>query len=201
MKKNILNLKKSITKVLICSTILGSAIPIFATEKTTDMTINGEVQATVVSFTVPQSISFVLNPNGETSEERFISPQFTIENSSNAPIDVFISKLDNALDSSHSFINVESTKYSLDEWFKLDKTTSMKEIALGIQTLNNEEWRNSAPVNPILYAETINKSEEPINIGVLNPNSQASFKLIANHGNAFTALSSKYVSTFIFSLN
>ena len=189
--------KQLISTVVIFFVFTSMIIPSYA--ESGETTINGDIPATVVSFSVPNNISYTLNPNGTTEEERFIAPDFTIQNTCNAPLKVEIMEFQAAADSPYIFTDVLPDTYTDQEWTKLNRTDSNK-IALAVLVKNSSEWREIVQTDP-LYAKQVQTSGT-ILIGEVDPHVSATFTLIAKHGNSFgQPETSKYKIVWVFSLS
>lgn len=188
--------KKLISSVLVALVITSISIPTFA--ESGETTINGDIPATVVSFSVPNNISYTLNPNGTTEAERFIAPDFTIQNTCNAPLKVEIMQFQAAADSTYIFADVLPDAYTDQVWAKLNRTDS-NNIALAVIAKNSTEWRSITQTVP-LYAKQVQTSGSTV-IGEVDPHATTTFTLQAKHGNSFgQPETSKYKIVWVFSL-
>jgi hypothetical protein len=165
-----------------------------------DIEINGEIMATVLSVTLPQSVDFVINPNGTTADERFITPEFKIINGAYTPIDMYVSKFEAHEDSEHVFEDVAPDKYTETQWARLNKAKSMGEIALGISQTDDSVWLAGGDAVYAYDVQNYTGSDAGVKFGVLKEAGEATMKLVANHGNALDATTCKYVATLVFGL-
>jgi len=164
-----------------------------------DTTINGDIEATVLTFSTPLNTTFVLNPNGGDEASRFISPDIIIENKCNAPIILEVNKFENSVDSPNDFTDVLPSTYSDSQWNKLNKANSGSQIALAIKVKDPLEWRNVALIGN-LYAKAV-QTTGTIKIGELNPNTSTKLVMECKHGNSFeSTLTSKYTITWLLSI-
>lgn len=189
-------LKKKVTAlVTVLAVLMISFMSTFA--ETGSTTITGEIQPTVVTFTVPTSTSFALNPNGATEAERFIAPNFTLTNTSSAPLKVEVNSFASDVSSAHIFTEKLPDAYTDEEWAKLGRIKSESEIALGTIATTPAEWRTLIK-SDALYTPQV---ATPVTIGEFDPSTSVNFTLTAKHGNAFSsALTTKFQIVFLFSL-
>lgn len=102
----------------------------------TDIMAIGSVNATAVIVTVPTSLAFVIQPKAENT---FVTTSTTIDNQSNAPIDVCINSI-TGTDNTPSL--VAPTVHTDTEWLNLSQEDTESQIALGLEYNNDEYWQN-----------------------------------------------------------
>jgi hypothetical protein len=160
-----------------------------------DVTVTGNVYATVLDFSVPLEVTFVIDPNQSNPQDRFISPVLTVQNLTNAPVKLSIASFEMKQESiDKGFQSVAPSLYSDDVWSKLNKADS-KKLAVGIKANNN--WQQLDNANA-LYANQF--SDEMI--GTITANGSADFVFEAKHGNAFDkAETIKYTVSFVIELD
>ena len=154
-----------------------------------DIQIDGNIQSTLVSISVPsEPLSFVINPNLEYNQQ-FISPLWTIQNETNAPLTLSIKSFSQT---SNTLTDVLPNYYN--SWERL----SLKEsqfIALSLNSSNPEGWLQQD--NSVVYvADSQNKL-----LGTIKPRDQVNLSFSALHGQSFNqTLTLQYKLTFIFDL-
>jgi len=160
-----------------------------------DVTVTGNIYATVLDFSVPLEVTFVIDPNQSNPQDRFISPVLTVQNLTNAPVKLSIASFEMKQESiDKGFQSVAPSLYSDDVWSKLNKADS-KKLAVGIKANNN--WQQLDNANA-LYANQF--SDEVI--GTITANGSADFVFEAKHGNAFDkAETIKYTVSFVIELD
>lgn len=194
----------------------GGETPNVTTSQVTELIIDGSFKSTVLTFSVPTNISFIVNPNEEEYEDMFISPEFTIANMSNAPISIGMQKFVTAPDSAYDFEEyMEQDAMSQDEWEHLSVEDTMKYFSLGIEAVNREEWRelylnkdelfykHYMPADGSPYDDSFedNGGNNIMEMGLISPNTDVSLKLAGMHGTSFNEVFSvKYMITFVFEL-
>jgi hypothetical protein len=156
--------------------------------------INGEIQALVLSLTVPQAIDFVINPNTLEKDEMFISPKFYITNNSALDIGVTVEKLAVAEDSSHKFTDVDKDTFTDQEWYRLSPANSMKYLALRIVPQDKTEWIG----NNISECQAIGTN---VKLGIIPSYKSKTLKLEASHGTALKPVTCKYNTVFVFEID
>jgi alpha-tubulin suppressor-like RCC1 family protein len=159
-----------------------------------DIIINGEIQALVMSLTVPQAVDFVINPNTTEKDETFISPKFYITNNSALDIGVTVEKLTVAEDSSYKFTDVDKDTFTEEEWYRLSPSNSMRYLALRIVPQDKSEWVNS-------LANECQAIDTNIKLGIIPSYQSSSLKLQANHGTALQPITCKYNTVFVFEID
>lgn len=158
-----------------------------------DLALN--VHASVVSFSVPTSLSFVLNPNLADAEQ-FVAPTFTLNNDSMAPLTLSLSAFNQK---TAVLEDVLGSRYSDAQWKALGARDT-HQFALALTGMEGESWLTWTQTEP-LYAKAVQSSPTPISLGVIKPQSAVSFTFNAKHGAGFTeALAPEYDLTFIFNL-
>lgn len=166
-----------------------------------EMTVQGDIQATLVSFTVPTETGFIIDPNqsiywyeDELIDEQFNAPGFVIVNQSSAPLVVELNSFAGDPSAEHNFTDVLPSAHV--DWTALRKADSMRDLALGIK-LYSADWATLDVVAPV-YAVQVTS---PVRLGVLNPYAAAKVDFVASHGSAFnTRIQTKYKMVFVFSL-
>lgn len=171
----------------IVRTVKLKAEPIFNAINQADVSVVGEVKATIASVTLPTApLSFVLDPNKEPSQQ-FIASEFSLTNESQAPLTI---ELKEFVQTTDIFNDVTPDYY--DEWKNLTKEES-KNIALGLVPRESESWLT---FNPGVYyvAKTSNEV-----LGRVKSQSTVDFSFTALHGQAFDQLPNpQYRLTFVF---
>lgn len=187
-----MKITRLISLILIFVTLAGT-ISAFAFADEGSISVNGEIQASVVSFSVPTSIMFVVDPN---SSDAF--PDFQITNTCNAPLKVSVSSFNEDADSPVIFTDVLGSHYSDAEWSNLNKTDSTNYFALALLAKTPGQWNTLSYGQP-LYAKTV--QEGVTVLGTINPNTAVDMTLTAKHGKSIaSALAPEYVVTFMFEL-
>lgn len=160
-----------------------------------DVTVTGNVYATVLDFSVPLEVTFVIDPNQSNPQDRFISPVLTVQNLTNAPVKLSIASFEMKQESiDKGFQSVAPSLYSDDVWSKLNKADS-KKLAVGIKANNNWQHLDNASS---LYANGFSNQV----IGTIAANATADFVFEAKHGNAFDkAETIKYTVSFVIELD
>jgi hypothetical protein len=159
-----------------------------------DIVINGEIQALVLSLTVPQAVDFVINPNTLDTSEMFVSPKFYITNNSALDIGVTVEKLTPSEDSQYTFTDVDKDTFTETEWYRLSPSNSMKYLALRIVPQDKSEWVN----NTINECQAI---ETNIKLGIIPSYKSTTLQLEANHGTALQPVTCKYNTVFVFEID
>lgn len=159
-----------------------------------DVTVTGSVYAIVLRVTVPSEVTFVIDPNQENVEDRFISPVLTVQNQTNAPVKVSIASFDMKQESiDKGFQSVAPSLFTDVEWSKLNKTDS-KKLAVGIKADKNWQVLDNASTQ---FANNFSNQV----IGTIAANGTADFVFEAKHGNAFDkAEVIKYKISFVIEL-
>lgn len=161
-----------------------------------DTLVNGSIQPTLVSFTVPTALSFEINPNLEAGEQ-FIAPSFTLSNDSSSPLTISVSTFEET--SAYDFIDVLGSKYSDAEWAKLGVNES-NQLALGVSLDTPDEWLEQAQAET-LHAVTVQTADASVKLGTTKPHSSVGLTFVGKHGAAFKeAMTPTYQMTFIFNL-
>lgn len=160
-----------------------------------ETTVIGSVYATVLDFSVPLEVTFVIDPNQSNPQDRFISPILTVQNLTNAPVKLSIASFEMKQESiDKGFQSVAPSMYTEEQWVKLNKADS-KKLAVGIKANNN--WQQLDNANT-LYANQF--SDEVI--GTITANGSADFVFEAKHGNAIDkAETIKYTVSFVIELD
>jgi hypothetical protein len=160
-----------------------------------DVTLTGNIYATVLDFSVPLEVTFVIDPNQSNPQDRFISPVLTVQNLTNSPVKLSIASFEMKQESiDKGFQSVAPSMYTDEQWAKLNKADS-KKLAVGIKANNN--WQQLDNANA-LYANQF--SDEMI--GTITANGSADFVFEAKHGNAFDkAETIKYTVSFVIELD
>lgn len=160
-----------------------------------DTLINGEILGTVVSFTTPTELTFLINPNAEVGEH-FIAPEFIIRNDSTSPLRL---SLHTFAETTNFFTAVTGDSYSDEAWAKLGVKESQN-FALALNLIASENWLTQTQQDS-LYAKTVQESGSEVNLGIIRPKADVAFHFSAKHGLAFNqALNPTYTMTFIFDL-
>lgn len=189
-------------------------VPVIETDNPVcDLEIIGDFKATVLTFSVPTTTTFVVNPNEKKYEDMFISPKFIITNLSSAPILMGVEKFATAPDSAYDFEEyVEYDSFTQSEWEKFNIYHSRKYFSLNIRVLNPTQWvecwhefisKSWFPADGSSYDDSWDgdKSNNMMEVGVIGPNSKAAFTMDGKHGTSFDeVLSTKHIVTFIFGL-
>jgi len=164
---------------------------------TSNTTVTGTIQPTIITFTISLSVSFTINPNGATPATRFIAPNIAVQNGCNAPIKVEVSNFVSAGGSPHVFTDVLPAEFT--NWDNLGRTDSEGKIALALKATTPAEWKNLVSATNV-YAKTIQLGT-PILIGEVDPATTAHLTLDASHGLTFgSTLTSTYLVTWLISL-
>ncbi|MFD2658833.1 leucine-rich repeat protein [Paenibacillus thailandensis] len=160
-----------------------------------DVTVTGSVYAIVLRVTVPSEVTFVIDPNQENVEDRFISPVLTVQNQTNAPVKVSIASFDMKQESiDKGFQSVAPSLFTDVEWSKLNKTDS-KKLAVGIKADKNWQVLDNASTQ---FANNFSNQV----IGTIAANGTSDFVFEAKHGNAFDkAEIIKYTVSFVIELD
>jgi hypothetical protein len=170
------------------------SVVLSATPATNEVSVLGNVYAVVLDFTVPLEVTFVIDPNQENPEDRFISPVLNVQNVTNAPVKLSIASFEMSQQSiDKGFQSVAPTLFTDAAWSKLNKADS-KKLAVGIKANNNWQAIDNAST---LYANNFSNEE----IGTITANGNADFVFEAKHGNAFDkAEVIKYSVSFVIEL-
>lgn len=160
-----------------------------------DTLINGDIQNTVISFTVPTALSFEINSNLEVGQQ-FVAPTFRLTNESNAPLSLSVSDFK---ETTNMLTDVLSTQYTDKEWANLSVQPS-PELAIGIQANSDEGWLSQTQYE-LLHAITVQELGSAVDIGTIKAHTSVTFDFAAKHGTAFKeAMNPVYQLTFIFDL-
>lgn len=204
MTKKILSLILVLTMIFSLSAVSSFAEDLLYDDGTTtgDTIVTGTITPTVVSFTIPTSTSFTLDPNQEIGE-RFVSTGFSVTNNATAPLTVSVDSFAQKAEQDHFFTDVEPDKYG--EWGNLGKTISESEIALGLKIDDSSQWSSVTREATLYVVDSIEAdaadADAAIEIGVINPNQTVDFNFEASHGNSFSEeITSEYVISWIFGL-
>lgn len=189
MKKN---LKSTLCILLTLCIMMVTSVGAFADSTQNGTTsVSGSALATMVEITIPTAAEFTIRPNEGTAAERFVSPSFSMTNSSPAPLKVEVTKIEQT-GANPYFKDVAPNEHS--NWDILTKSES-KDIALGLTTTASAGWTgvNTTP----LYVSGATKTT----MGTLAVDSTATFQLIAKHGRSFdTPQTATYTITWLLSL-
>lgn len=143
----------------------------------TTVTIEGTINPVTVTISAPLSVAFSIDPNAEEGY-RFVSAPFTVTNNSNAPVKVVMTRIRKTPTGVMTVVHPDE----FEDWSAISLEESESKIALGINDGTKDIW-SPAEDNPIDNTEGT----------VFNGNESKKFKLIAEHGLAF---SQAFVTTF-----
>lgn len=173
----------------------ANGIPFEPEPVSNDVTVTGNVYATVLDFSVPLEVTFVIDPNQDKPENRFISPVLSVQNLTNAPVKLSIESFEMKQESiDKGFQSVAPTLFTDAAWSMLSKADS-KKLAVGIKANSNWQAIDNAST---LYANRFSNQV----IGTISANGNADFVFEAKHGNAFDkAEIIKYTVSFVIELD
>lgn len=155
----------------------------------------GEYEGTQISAVIPLVIPSTLDPNN-IYEEAFTSPEFSLENTGNAPIRVGLRINQNG--DNPTIVEPDKDERTNVEWQELTRTQSASEIALGIYEVESglEEHELTPEFIDFWYLE-----EDGHDMNIIYPKEFRKFSLKSKHGMAFdSALVLEYDMTFIIEL-
>jgi alpha-tubulin suppressor-like RCC1 family protein len=154
--------------------------------------IVGTINALTLSVTHPANISYSIDPN---VADGFYCPNINIQNNSKVPVKVHIESFRASAENGLVFQDVHPDDY---DWDKLNKQESKSLIALGLQYLDGNEWRNMQSIfNEPVYAIDIDDTYA----GGLAKGSSGGFELSGSHGLAFDgSYIAKHELVFVFTL-
>ena len=138
--------------------------------------ITGNIEATVISITVPTSIEFVANQE----DGSIISSNFELINNTNVDLGVSLCDFSLSKNSPHTFIDVLPDE---KDWSKLGVLDSKTYISLGLKPLktDGDGWVVCL-VNQPIYVKEI---DDMIELGTIRKKSGVSFEVVGNTGRAF----------------
>lgn len=140
-------MKKVFTGAVLCAAMLSMTVmnAFAANDPSTDdsqtidpnsgatILVTGEVSATVITVTVPISVSFAINPNNDSP---LTVPTFSFKNNSTAPVNV--SYLGFTSNEGTSAKVVEQDKF--EDWSALASADTRSNIALGLSISDSTHW-------------------------------------------------------------
>lgn len=167
----------------ICMAALAGALPVSAAAPTTQtatgtgsvtatVPVNGTVQATTISVTVPINAAYAINPDANT----FTAPALVVTNNSVVPINVGVQSL--TADTTGSITD----KLPSDEnWASLNAADSAKYLALGVNITDGSGWDTGYSTSTDWAA-----SKTPVQFGTLAAGSTGSMNLTGQFGRAIS---------------
>ncbi|WP_188208315.1 hypothetical protein [Alkalibacillus aidingensis] len=185
--------KKFFTTALASVFLVTSAFSVNA-EDSGEMTVSGDVEPTVIDFSVPTETTFSINPN-EDEGETFVAPEFEIENHTNAPISLSINTFEHK--DLHEFENVAIDEF--EDWKSLTVSESEQYLYLNLLPSDSTEWLDETA--GFASAHDVQDSEYEMVIGSMEENSSVNFEIDGKHGYGFTSpLETEYTVEFLFEL-
>lgn len=133
--------------------------------------INGTINATTICVTVPNSVSYMINPDTNT----FTAPSLSVTNNTVVPVTVGVQSL--TADSSGTVADVLPGDM---DWSKLTAANSPKYLALGVGVSDPSGWDSGYNTNTDWAA-----SHSSVEIGSLAAGATGNLALSANFGRAF----------------
>ena len=159
------------------------------------LNLNGTINPTILSVTVPTTLAFTINPND--LENSLISSELTITNNTNAQVEVLVNKFE-VSGGYTSLMDVLPTRFTDQQWSELNRFDSEHNIALALQPIREEDWAK-IELNPV-WAKTVQDIGYR-RLGVLKPNSVSSLTVIGKHGRLFSEqIDFTYAVCFVLSL-
>lgn len=201
--------KKILSLILVLTMIFSlSAVSSFAEDPIYDSFIDqaegetqvtGTITPTVISFTIPTSTTFTLDPN-LAEGLRFVTTGFTVTNNATAPLTVSVESFAQKAGAGHLFNDVAKDIYTTEQWNKLGKGDSESKIALGLKTVDPLQWGSLLKTDPLYVTDSI-AAGAAVEIGVINPSEAVDFTFEASHGNSFSEeITAEYIISWIFGL-
>lgn len=155
--------------LLMVTTVTASAQEVG--EGNTDVTINGEVTATVITVTVPTAMSFTINPNAEPS---FVSSTADIVSKTAAKLDVDVLGFRSDTNNGTKVVAPDRVK-----WDELGVTETKRQIALGVKAAEETIW---SPAEPAAAYDDASATAGTI---LVAPNGTVPISLDAKYGKAW----------------
>ncbi|MFT9077320.1 hypothetical protein [Ethanoligenens sp.] len=161
--------------------IAGAALPASAATTQTatgtgsasaSVPITGTINPTTISVTVPNGVSYSINPDANT----FTAPALSVTNNTVVPVTIGVQSL--TADSSGTLTDVLPTA---ENWGSLNAADSSSKIALGISVTDSTGW-SSGYNNSTDWAA----SHAPVTIGSLPSGATGNLALAANYGRAIS---------------
>lgn len=151
----------------------------------TQTTVTGNVEASIIKVSVPSNVLFSINPNAEGSELKFAGSKIAINNEGNAPVEVKIKTGEQnfTLIDSSSWKPINTSPEAFN-WGELGSAESESYIALGLY-VDGGEWKKIKRSKP-LYVQQHNTSSSDIILGDIKSKSIAYMSLDCKHGMSFT---------------
>lgn len=148
-------------------------------------TINVEIPATIISVTLPLDIRATINPNIGADglySDAFISPEFSIINDTNSPINVRVDSITPY--SSNMLSIIDKDTYTDEEWAFLSRAQSEANIALGFKAVDSSMMLGT-PFTEYWLADDADALSGFL-IGTLKPLSTITFEMVGKHGMTFS---------------
>lgn len=194
------SLKHISSFILVLAIAALFAIPSMAADTTAtgigtvsgDVTINGSIEALIISVTHPLTVEYAINPNSETNNA-FTAPDIEIKNLTKCPVNVTVSSLKAISGGTLTLTDVEPESKS---WSKLNTADSKEYIALGIKAKNSNGWGTGYSLQTHYAVK-----ETASLIGSLANNDIGVLELTADFGLAFDgAYTAKHSLVLLFNL-
>lgn len=96
----------------------------------------GTFQSTILDVQIPAVTTFTYNPN----TQEMITNTIGVENKTNAPIFISLKEINISEASIWKPKLVSPNTYEVEEWRNLTKEKSLREVALGLLSLDNKDW-------------------------------------------------------------
>lgn len=173
--------KKVVIAAMATALVAGASIPALAATTQTatgtgsasaSVPINGTINATTISVTVPNSVAYSIDPDSNT----FTAPSLAVTNNTVVPVNIGVQSL--TADSTGTFTD----KLPADKnWGSLNASDSAKYIALGVGVTDATGW-STGYNNSTDWAA----AHAPVTIGSLPSGTTGNLALSANFGRAIS---------------
>lgn len=140
---------------------------------TASVTIDGTINPTIISVTVPDSVAYSIDPNSNT----FTAPPLSVANNTVVPVTIGVQSL--TADSSGAVADVLPGDI---DWSKLTAENSPNYLALGVGITDATGWSSGYNTSTDWAA-----SKKAITFGSLAAGATGTLALSANYGRAFSA--------------
>jgi hypothetical protein len=188
--------KRQKTKLINVSSVvllsfLGVA-PAFAYAETTQQTkVVGTFEATVLDVSVSAKTTFIYNPN----TEELTTENIDIKSLTNAPIYTNIKEINISDESDWKPTLISPTTYTTEQWRNLTKSQTEKEVSLGTNALDGENWLFQFDNQQIWSSDIPNKTK----IGTIKNHGIVQVQPTLKSGNALPTedfLTANYIFEF-----
>lgn len=116
--------KKIISLCLSLGLVLGASTVAFAAETTKEVTGTGSVTEAIIDVEIPTEFEFQIDPFNIANNGKVVTSAITIENKSNVPVEIQMSKLKGTVAGSAKLVNaIEAESSTLDAFLWIGNVT------------------------------------------------------------------------------